>query len=78
MSSNGASSDRPSAPAPTRRVPRRRSHVSMVVAGAVVMAGGLAVAVVEQRHFPKGSVWVVVGITFALVALIRAISRRRR
>lgn len=55
----------------------RRSHVGTVVAGAVVIAGGLGVAIVEMLHFPKGSVWIVVAATAGLVILIRALDRQR-
>jgi len=56
--------------------PHRRSQWSPVLAGVVVIAG-LAVGVVEVYQFPKGSIWVVVGATVLLVALIRALGRRR-
>ncbi len=49
----------------------------MVVAGAVVIAGGIGVAVVEMLHFPKGSIWLVVAVTAVAASLIRALSRRR-
>ena len=48
-----------------------------MAAGAVVIAAGLAVGVVEVYRFPKGSIWVVVGMTVALVLAIRALDRRR-
>ena len=38
----------------------------MVAAGAVVILAGLAVGLVEVYRFPKGSIWVVVGVTFSL------------
>jgi hypothetical protein len=49
----------------------------MVAAGAVVILAGLAVGLVEVYRFPKGSIWVVVGVTVALVLLIRALDRPR-
>jgi hypothetical protein len=55
----------------------RRSRLGQALAGAVVVAGGVAVAVVEMLHFPKGSIWVVVAATVALVALIRGLTARR-
>jgi hypothetical protein len=55
----------------------RRSQWSLVVAGGVVIAAGLAVGLVEVYRLPKGSIWVVVGVTVALVLLIRALDRRR-
>jgi UDP-N-acetylmuramyl pentapeptide phosphotransferase/UDP-N-acetylglucosamine-1-phosphate transferase len=48
-----------------------------VVAGGVVIAAGVAVGLVEVYRLPKGSIWVVVGVTVALVLLIRALDRRR-
>jgi UDP-N-acetylmuramyl pentapeptide phosphotransferase/UDP-N-acetylglucosamine-1-phosphate transferase len=49
----------------------------MVAAGGVVIAAGLAVGLVEVYRLPKGSIWVVVGVTVGLVLLIRALDRRR-
>ncbi len=56
---------------------RARSRAGLVLAGAVVIAGGVAVAVVEWLRFPKGSVWIVVAVTVALVVLIRTVTRAR-
>src|SRR5439155_244803 len=47
------------------------------LAGAVVIAGGVGVAVVEWLGFPKGSVWIVVALTVVLVVVIRGLTRRR-
>ena len=58
----------------TRR--RRRSNVALALAGGVVIAAGFAIALVEALHFPKASIWVVVGVTIVLVALIRRLGRR--
>ena len=55
---------------------QRRSQTGLVLAGAVVVAGGVAVGVVELLRFPKGSVWVVVAATVALVVLIMKLSGR--
>ena len=49
----------------------------MVAASAVVIAAGLAVGLVEVYRIPKGSIWVVVGVTAALVMAVRALDRRR-
>lgn len=57
--------------------PRRRSHLGLVLAGAIVVAGGVAVAVVEMLRFPKGSIWAVIAVTAGLVALIRAVTAPR-
>ena len=55
---------------------RRRSQAGLVLAGGVVIAGGVAVGLVELLHFPKGSVWVVVAATVALVVLIMKLAGR--
>lgn len=55
---------------------RRRSQTGLVLAGGVVILGGVAVGIIELLHFPKGSVWVVVAATIALVALIMKLSGR--
>jgi hypothetical protein len=56
----------------------RQARLGLAVAGGIVVAGGVAVGVVELLHFPKGSVWVVVAATFGLVVLIRGLTARRR
>ena len=56
----------------------RRARLGLTVAGVVVVAGGVAVGVVELLHFPKGSVWIVVAVTLGLVVLIRRLTVRRR
>ena len=55
---------------------RRRSQTGPVLAGGVVIAAGVAVGLVELFHFPKGSVWVVVAITVAVVVAIMKLSGR--
>jgi len=57
-------------------VKRRRSQTGLVIAGAVVIAGGVAIGVVELLGYPKGSVWVVVAATAALVFAIMKLSGR--
>jgi len=54
-----------------------RTRAGSALAGAVVIAGGVGVAVVEWLGFPKGSVWVVVAVTVALVVVIRGVTRGR-
>lgn len=49
---------------------RRRSQLGLVLAGGVVIAGGIAIGVVELLGFPKGSVWAVVAVTVGLVAAV--------
>lgn len=55
---------------------RRRSQLPLVLAGGVVIAGGIAVGVVELLGFPKGSVWGVVAVTVVGVIAIMRISGR--
>jgi hypothetical protein len=49
---------------------RRRSQVGLVLAGAVVIAAGLAIGLVELLRYPKGSLWVIVAVAAGLIALI--------
>jgi hypothetical protein len=56
----------------------RRAQIGMVVAGAVVIAAGFAVAIVEALKLPKGSIWVVVGGAVLLVGTIRRFTAGRR
>ena len=55
---------------------RRRSQTGLVLAGGVVVAAGVAIGLVELFGFPKGSVWVVVALTIALVFVIMKLSGR--
>lgn len=55
----------------------RRSQTGPVLAGAVIVLAGFGVGIVEALHLPRGSIWIVVGVAVALVALIRAATRRR-
>ena len=55
---------------------RRRSQTGLVLAGGVVIAAGVAVGLAELFHFPKGTVWVIVAITIALVFGIMKLSGR--
>ena len=55
---------------------RRRSQAGLLLAGAVVIAAGFGIALVEAWRLPKGSVWVVVATAVLLVGAIRAITRR--
>ena len=55
---------------------RRRSQTGLVLAGGVVILAGVAVGLVELFHFPKGSVWIVVAVTVALVITIMKLSGR--
>ena len=57
---------------------RQRSQAGLILAGAVVIAAGFGIALVEVFRFPRGSVWVVVAAAVLLVAVIRAMTRPRR
>ena len=56
---------------------RRRSSAGLVLAGGVVILAGFTIAIVEALHFPKGSIWVVVGAAVVLVGAIRVFTRPR-
>jgi len=56
---------------------KRRGHMGHVLAGAVIIAGGVGVGLVEALRLPKGSVWLVVVITLALTIVARSLRRRR-
>jgi hypothetical protein len=55
---------------------RPRSQWSAVLAGAIVIAAGFGVALVERYRMPKGSIWIVVGVAALLVVLVRLVGRR--
>ena len=55
---------------------RRRSHLSLILCGAVVIAAGFGIAIVEAIRLPKGSIWILVAATIVLIALIRWFDRR--
>jgi hypothetical protein len=57
---------------------RRRARLGLVLAGGVVMAGGVGVGLVEMLHWPKGSVWAVAAATMLLAGLIRVLTARPR
>jgi len=54
---------------------KRRGRWTTIAAGAVVIAAGFTVALVELLRFPKGSVWVVVGAAALLLFLVRVVGR---
>ena len=53
----------------------RRSHVGLIVSGAVVIAAGFAIALVEAYKLPKGSIWFVVAAAVLVVAIVRFVTR---
>jgi thiamine transporter ThiT len=57
--------------------PPRRSQLGLVLAAAVIIAAGFAIALVEMYRWPKGSIWGVVGVAVLLVAVIRTVSTRK-
>ena len=58
-------------------MPAGRGRLGLALAGAVVIAGGFGIAVVEALRWPRGSIWIVVAATVGLVALIRALTGPR-
>ena len=54
---------------------RRRSHVGTLLAAAVIIVAGFAVAGVEMLKLPKGSIWIVAAAALLLVLLIRRLTR---
>jgi hypothetical protein len=58
-------------------VRRRRSRWAPLVAGAVVIAAGFGVALVEIYRLPKGSIWFVVIAAVLLVVLVRWLDARK-
>lgn len=56
---------------------RERERAGLVVAGGAIAVGAVAVALVEMFRLPRGSVWIVVAVTVAIVVAIRALTTRR-
>lgn len=54
----------------------RRGRWPTIAAGGVVIAAGFAIALVELLGFPKGSVWIVVGVAVLLLFGLRVVGRR--
>jgi hypothetical protein len=54
---------------------KRRSHVGTLIAGGVVIAAGVGVALVETLRMPKGTIWIVVAAAALVVFLIRVVTR---
>lgn len=54
----------------------KRSRAGTVLSACVVIAAGFAVAAVEMLRMPKGTIWLVVAATVAILAVIRAATRR--
>lgn len=58
-------------------MPGGRGRLGLALAGAVVVAGGFGIAIVEALLWPRGSIWIVVAATVGLVVLIRALTGPR-
>ena len=54
---------------------RRRSHLGLALAGAVVILAGFAIAIVEALQLPKGSIWAVAAAAMLLIIVIRSMTR---
>ena len=46
-----------------------------ILAASVLIVAGFAVAVVEMLRLPKGTIWIVVAVAVAALAIIRAAAR---
>jgi hypothetical protein len=53
----------------------KRSRTGTILAAAVLVAAGFTVAVVEMLRLPKGTIWIVVAVAVAALAVIRAATR---
>jgi len=53
----------------------RRSRTATILAATVLIAAGFAVAVVEMLRLPKGTIWIVVAVAVAALAVIRSATR---
>jgi hypothetical protein len=58
-------------------VPAGRQRLGLLLAGAVVVAGGFGIAIVEAMLWPRGTIWIVAASTVGLVILIRALTAPR-
>ncbi len=54
----------------------RPSQTGLILAAAVIVMGGVGIALVEMYRWPKGSIWAVIAAAVVLVAIIRVVSRR--
>jgi hypothetical protein len=58
-------------------MPADHRRLGLVLAGAVVVAGGFGIAIVEAMLWPRGTIWVVAAATVGIVVLIRALTGKR-
>jgi hypothetical protein len=49
--------------------------VRTILSASVLIAAGFVVAIVELLRFPKGTIWIVVAVTVAALAIIRSTTR---
>jgi hypothetical protein len=52
-----------------------RSRIGTILAASVLIAAGFAVAVVEMLRLPKGTIWIVVAVAVAALAVVRSATR---
>lgn len=55
----------------------KRSRTGTILAAAVLIGAGFAVAAVEILRLPKGTIWIVVAVAVAVLTIIRAATRRK-
>jgi hypothetical protein len=55
-----------------------RARRGLVLAAALIVVGAVGVAAVEWLRWPKGTIWLVVGVTVAGVVIIRRLTAGRR
>ena len=55
----------------------KHSRTGTILAAAVLMGAGFAVAAVEILRLPKGTIWIVVAVAVAALTIIRAATRRK-
>jgi hypothetical protein len=55
----------------------KHSRTGTILAAAVLIGAGFAVAAVEILRLPKGTIWIVVAVAVAALTIIRAATRRK-
>lgn len=55
----------------------KHSGTGTILAAAVLIGAGFAVAAVEILRLPKGTIWIVVAVAVAALTIIRAATRRK-
>jgi hypothetical protein len=53
----------------------KRSRAGTILAAAVLIAAGFAVAIVEMLRLPKGTIWIVVAVAVMTLGIIRTATR---